>query len=295
MSSTPIQFIQRSGLLVLLVPGTADESDFAGVGDLMAERLGLPGTPPLSGIAVDLTGWNDPNAEKWHWMTGQLANIPGKNRFFVMGVASGLQKLIAAQNGGLTLELFASIDEVFEKLTAKREKVAAKADTAKPKAKEDKALEKLMIKTFQEAAIHTLEIQCSTKFKAGASFVKTSENRIIHDIAASMGMMSKTVSGSVALGFKEETFLKIMSKMLGEDYTSLSRDVEDGCGELLNIIFGQAKKVLNESGHQFGKTLPSIFIGQSLRVRQLTPNPAFVLPFESSLGQMVIEVGYRHT
>ncbi len=295
MSSTPIQFIQRSGLLVLLVPGSADASDFAGVADTMAERLGLPGTPALSGIAVDLTGWNDPSAEKWNWMTGQLAMIPGKHRFFVMGVAKGLQNLITTHSAGLALELHSSLEEVFSKLGAQRNKTATKNETPKPKAKEDKALEKLMIRTFQEAAIHTFEIQCSIPFKAVTPFVKTSENRIIHDIAASMGMMSKTVSGSVALGFKESTFLKVMSQMLGEDYTSLSLDVEDGCGELLNIIFGQAKKVMNESGHQFGKTLPTIFIGQSLRVRQLTPNPAFVLPFESSLGQMVIEIGYRHT
>jgi CheY-specific phosphatase CheX len=61
----------------------------------------------------------------------------------------------------------------------------------------------------------------------------------------------------------------------------------------LNIIFGQAKGVFSEHGHQFGKTLPSIFLGHALRVRQLTPNPALVMPFECSTGPVYLELGYR--
>jgi chemotaxis protein CheX len=108
-----------------------------------------------------------------------------------------------------------------------------------------------------------------------------------------MGLMSKTLSGSVALGFKESTFLKLMGRMLGEKYDSLTTELEDGCGELINIIFGQFKKIVSEQGHQFGKTLPTIFIGPALRVRQLTPPPSLIIPFKSDIGEMVLELGYR--
>jgi CheY-specific phosphatase CheX len=294
--SANIQFIQRSGLLVLHIPGKADEKDFATIPDMIAERLGMPGTPPLSAIVVDLVEAQDMNESTWTHFAGLLGKIPGRNKFLVVNAPAATQTLITSKAGNLTLDFTATVDEVFSRLSTKRAAAPKSASEApKPKTAEDVVLEKLLISTFQDAALKTLGVQCSTVFKAGEAYLKTPQNKVIHDIAASMGMMSKTVSGSVALGFKESTFLKIMGKMLGEEYTAITQEVEDGCGELLNIIFGQAKRVFNDNGHLFGKTLPTIFIGQSLRVRQLTPNPAFIIPFESDLGQMVIELGYRRT
>jgi len=158
----------------------------------------------------------------------------------------------------------------------------------------DPQVEKDLVESFRTGTTVTMEVQCQVTLKAGEPYVKTQQNRVIHDIAATIGLMSKTLTGAVALGFKEEVFLKIISKMLGEKYDAITTEVEDGCGELLNIIFGQAKKILNEKGHTFGKTLPSIFVGHSLRVRQLTPSPTIILPFESSEGLFHLEVGYRH-
>ena len=291
--SPGIQFIQRSGILVLHIPAKADDTAFRMVPDMIAEKLGMPGTPSLSGIVVDFSDAQDINDASWKKLAANLAQIPGRNRFYVVNAPASLQSLISA-SGGLAAEALPNTDAVFTKLGTQREAATTKVP-AKAKTADDTALEKLMLTTFQHAAIKTFEVQCSTKFKASTPHLKSEGPRLIHDIAASMGMMSKTVSGSVALGFKESVFLKIMGKMLGETYTGITSEVEDGCGELLNIIFGQAKRELSEQGHQFGKTLPTIFVGQSLRVRQLTPSPAFVLPFESELGTVYVELGYRRT
>jgi chemotaxis protein CheX len=158
----------------------------------------------------------------------------------------------------------------------------------------EQLLEQELVDAFRTGTQVTMEVQAQVKVTAGVPYVKTAQNKVVHDIAATMGLMSKSLTGAVALGFKEEIFLKIMSKMLGETFDGITTEVEDGCGELLNIIFGQAKKILNEKGHTFGKTLPSIFIGPSLRVRQLTPSPTIILPFESSEGLFHVEIGYRH-
>jgi chemotaxis protein CheX len=292
VSTTNIEFIQRAGLLVLHITARAQDADFATVPDLLAERLGLPGTPPLSGIVVDMTGAADFNEAGWKKLSASLAKIPGRNKFFVVAMPPAMAPLVSG-SGGVAAELLGTVDDVFTKLSAKR--AASPTAVAAKKTSEDAALEKILVSTFQRAALKTLEVQCQTKFVAGAPHLKASGPKIIHDIAASMGMMSKGVSGTVALGFKEATFLKIMNRMLGEQYTGITTEVEDGCGEILNIIFGQAKSELAAAGYAFGKTLPLIFVGQSLRVRQLTPNPGLVLPFESDLGQMIIELGYRHT
>ncbi len=163
-----------------------------------------------------------------------------------------------------------------------------------PTALPDQQLEHEIVESFKVGTSVTMEVQCQVPVRPGDAYVKTPQNKVIHEIAATMGLMSKTLTGAVALGFKEEVFLKIISKMLGEKYDAVTTEVEDGCGELLNIIFGQAKKILNEKGHQFGKTLPSIFIGPSLRVRQLTPSPTIIIPFTSAEGSFHLEIGYRH-
>jgi chemotaxis protein CheX len=150
-----------------------------------------------------------------------------------------------------------------------------------------------LIDAFTEAATKTIEVQCQTRVKPMPTVAKSKANAVGYDIAATMGLMSKSTNGAVALGFGEETFLKIIGKMLGESFDGISTEVEDGCAELLNIVFGQAKKVLNERGYQFGKTLPSTFIGHTLRVRQLTPQPATLLPFETEFGMFYVEIGMR--
>ncbi len=290
MSSPTIQFIQRAGLLVLNVSARSQDADFEKVPDLIAERLGLPGTPPLSGVVVDMAGATDINEAGWKKLSANLAKIPGRNKFFVIAMPSAMTPLVSAM-GGVAAELLGTIDDVFAKLSARR--AAAPASVAAKKAAHDSALEKLLVDTFQNAAVKTLEIQCETKFVAGAPHLKASGPRGVYDIAASMGMMSKSVSGTIAIGFKEATFLQLMKRMIGEEYTGITTEVEDGCGEIINIIFGQAKSELIKVGHAFGKTLPLIFVGQSLRVRQLTPNPGLVIPFESEVGSMILELGYR--
>jgi CheY-specific phosphatase CheX len=292
-----IDFIQKSGLLVLYIDAHAENSAFQKIPDLVVEQMGLPGAPPLKAVVIDFK--NDPKmaASDWKKVKDHMSMVPGKNKVFVVQLPTSLGAEFQKEAG---VVIKATIEEVFGDLTTQRTNNAA----ARPgvggapgksavKSPADAAMEKLFIETFQKCFLHTMKVQCSTDFTVKAPFVKTPTNKPNHDIASTMGMMSKTISGSIALGFSEKAFLDILGRMLGEKYTEINKEVEDGCGELLNIIFGQAKGVFAEHGHQFGKTLPSIFLGHSLRVRQLTPNPSFVLPFESSIGTVYLELGYR--
>lgn len=295
MIAVPLEFLQRAGFLILQVPVASSEKAFARIPGMLGDKLGAVGSPPLSGIVVNFSKTTDLKESAWTEFASRLASIPGRHDFFAVGVPTAMQALVKAKDAGLEFEFFENIDAVFEKLGERRAAHKPAGSVAKAKSKADVELEKLFIRTFQEVAVKTLAVQCETVFKPLDTYVKTPKNKVVHDIAASMGMMSKTVSGSVALGFHESTYLKVMSKMLGEEQKEITSEVEDGCGELLNIIFGQAKKTFNENGHLFGKTLPTIFLGDSLKVRQLTPSPSFVVPFDSEYGQMVIEIGYRRT
>jgi chemotaxis protein CheX len=144
------------------------------------------------------------------------------------------------------------------------------------------------VNPFVEAALKTLSIQCQTEAAAGKMYLGSGNPKA--DIIGSIGIISPAFRGSIALCFPAATFLGLMGRMLGETYKEITAELQDGAGELLNIIFGQAKIALNERGYAMEKAIPTVIRGQSLDVRALVSSPTVVLPFETPVGNFFIEV-----
>ncbi|MCB0420071.1 MAG: chemotaxis protein CheX [Bdellovibrionales bacterium] len=62
--------------------------------------------------------------------------------------------------------------------------------------------------------------------------------------------------GSIAICFSKDAYLEVYSKLLGETYTEINEEIQDGACELLNMIFGGAKTKLNEMGYKFEMARP---------------------------------------
>lgn len=149
------------------------------------------------------------------------------------------------------------------------------------------------INPFVDSTMNTLKVQCSVTVTPQKIYLKDVDDPFSNlniAIAGVIGLTSKAFNGSIAVCFPKETFLKVLSNMLGETYTDITKDVEDAAGELLNIIFGGAKVVLNDKGYGIEKAIPTIVRGTDLKVRHLSPNPTMVLPFDSSAGPFAIEI-----
>ena len=78
--------------------------------------------------------------------------------------------------------------------------------------------------------------------------------------------------------------------MVGESHDNITEEVQDAAGELLNIIFGQAKTVLKGKNYVLERAIPTVLVGEKLRIRYKTKIPTIVLPFESSAGSFHIEI-----
>ncbi len=154
-------------------------------------------------------------------------------------------------------------------------------------------LDASFVDPFVSGAINTLKVQCSLEAKMGKLYLKDkkAEGAPKIDIAGIIGVTSKAFNGSIALCFPEKTFLGVMGKMLGETFETINKDLEDGAAELTNIIFGEAKRVLNEKGHTIQKALPSVATGWGLKINHLSQRPALIIPFETEVGSFHIEVG----
>ena len=153
-------------------------------------------------------------------------------------------------------------------------------------------LDSAFIQPFLDGTITTLKVQCQMEATMTKPYIKGtgSEKPGQVDIAGMLGITSDQFKGSMSLCFPEKTFLAIMGNMLGETYTTITPDVEDGAGELINIIFGYAKRVLNEKGCTIQKALPTIVRGSAITVHHLPKGPIMVLPFTTNNGPFHIEI-----
>ena len=106
-----------------------------------------------------------------------------------------------------------------------------------------------LINPFLESTVKVLEIQTKINAVAQKIKLKKASEPVLGDVSGIIGLVSDSFCGNVLLTFPESTFLKIMSSMLGENFTKLDQDLIDGASELLNIIFGQTKANLNNKGY----------------------------------------------
>ena len=146
------------------------------------------------------------------------------------------------------------------------------------------------INPFIQATQDSLAIQASTKVSVGKPYLKKDGVVLDSDIAGVISLTSKSFNGSIALCFPKRVFLAIYSKMVGEELEEITRESEDAVGELLNIIFGQAKVVLNKEGHEIQRAIPAIVRGSQISVHHLSRNVAVILPFEMDSGKFHLEI-----
>ena len=147
------------------------------------------------------------------------------------------------------------------------------------------------INPFITATKVVLETQASTKLTPLKPHIKKPGENFPIEIAGVISLSNPAFTGSITLCFRGEVFLKIYENMVGEKHDTISPEIEDAAGELLNMIFGHAKAFLNDNkGYSLEKALPTILSGEKLRLRHKSNSSVIVLPFESTAGNFHIEV-----
>jgi chemotaxis protein CheX len=149
----------------------------------------------------------------------------------------------------------------------------------------------IFFKPFIDATISTLKTMCQVTASTGTPSAKKTSDAFSFDIAGQIGITSESVCGSYMVTFKKEVFLKMMSKMLGEEFKEIEPGMEDGVAELLNIILGHAKRTLNDDyGHAIQMALPTLIHGTTVRSNIQAGKTTIVVPFYSDIGRFVVEI-----
>jgi len=146
------------------------------------------------------------------------------------------------------------------------------------------------INPFLAATLHVLKVQASIEAVPGKVVLKKDGDHLLGDVSGVIGLVCENFTGSVVISFPEKTFLNVMSGMLGEEYLELNKEILDGAGEITNMIFGQAKIVLNEKGYGIKTALPSVISGKGHTLSSLSKGPIIVVPFTSPAGEFFVEI-----
>lgn len=122
-----------------------------------------------------------------------------------------------------------------------------------------------IVKKLIEGVLHTFDVQCKMKLSIGEPCYKSVENlqKIKQHsgeikIGSSIKISSEQFNGRFYIYFSEGSFLKVVNRLLGEKYVSISSDNADAAAEFSNIIFGYAKKKLNDEGWNLAMARPEV-------------------------------------
>ncbi|MCY0966674.1 chemotaxis protein CheX [Parathalassolituus penaei] len=145
----------------------------------------------------------------------------------------------------------------------------------------------VFINAFVESINNILVTMASMSCEYQKPYIKQ-DQQPLGVVTGMIPMAGDNVKGSLAISFSEGAILKISSKMLGEEITSL----EDGCtdltGEITNMLSGGARKILWEKGYDFDMAQPHLLTGTQMIEHEVT-GPVMVIPFVTRSGPFFIE------
>lgn len=140
-----------------------------------------------------------------------------------------------------------------------------------------------LIDPILSSVTNVFDVMVNSTCHAKKPFLKT-DAAAIGDITGVIQLNGDHIRGSLAVSFPETVILKITSRVLGEPCTRVDSTVYETAAEIVNIVFGGAKKGLSENGHHFEVAIPTATAGERSSLGVSKSKKVIVVPFESEVG-----------
>ncbi|MBN2712916.1 MAG: chemotaxis protein CheX [Planctomycetes bacterium] len=145
------------------------------------------------------------------------------------------------------------------------------------------------INPFIDATINVFKTMCQMDVHRKKLFLKD-DHKMLGDVSGVMGL-SGSATGSVVVSLPERLACIVVGRMLGEEpSSSLTPDVCDAVGELINMISGQAKASLVKTKYHFSISIPSVVSGPGHEISHRKGTPNIVVLFEADAQEFAIQV-----
>ena len=149
------------------------------------------------------------------------------------------------------------------------------------------------INPFIESVCHVFSTMLGTEAKRGD--VGLAEGCSDPRAVTALIGLSGPARGTVAITFAVNTALGIASHLLGTEVRTVDETVSDAVGELVNIVAGGAKALLNEAtgGEPIRLSLPTVIRGSSYSVDYPSQSKWLDVPFTSDIGPFSLRVTFE--
>lgn len=146
--------------------------------------------------------------------------------------------------------------------------------------------DKRLITAYVDSVLKIIKTMANTDCTPGKPFLEPNFAQK-GAIAGMVGLVAPPLRGALLICFDQASILQIIENMLGEKYPTINKDVQDGVGELTNMIYGSSKTTLNQLGYHFEMAIPSVITGEFKITQSATDTaPTLVIPFQLSNGSL---------
>lgn len=148
---------------------------------------------------------------------------------------------------------------------------------------------------IEQSIIKSFKVQINTEVKVSTTAQKeTVFKKYNFECVSTLHMKSASLIGTLSLAFPEKTYLEVLFRMIGEKYEAVDPSNSDGASEILNIIYANARKDINNDGFNFEPAIPSTITGKQLAVSSAATEGVSIF-FEclSGAGQFLVILGIK--
>ena len=185
----------------------------------------------------------------------------------------------------------AGLTQVFNPISDLDAHLRAHAPQPKPATSGPVALTPVLklAQPFLKSTRKVFEVQLKTQAKA---LPPTKEALAMEQFAfiSHVNLNSPKHHGRTSIFASRELALKVYQALFGEDGTPSDEELTDCLAELMNMIYGQAKTELNQSGFEFKPELPKVLTGTEVSHFRVSNRESLLLPFHTDLGDFFVEI-----
>ena len=148
------------------------------------------------------------------------------------------------------------------------------------------------LKPFVEAVSEVMNIEVGvTVVKGDLELQKSSLTT--NDITVLLHLVGE-VYGVVLYSLSQSVGLKMVSKILGQDFREFNSLAQSGIAELGNVITGRATVKLSQAGYDTNISPPTVITGREVKISTLD-FPRIVVPLKTDLGNMEVHLAVRES
>ncbi len=143
---------------------------------------------------------------------------------------------------------------------------------------------------FISSAQSVLQAEVGSPVSVGQAGVQT-ERSTSQQVTALIGVTG-SVKGVMMFGLSEQTAKQAVSRMIGQETTSMDELTQSGIAEMGNVIAGTAATALSEKGHYCTISPPILVFGSGVTISTVSI-PRLVVPLETPCGLIEMQLAIK--